>query len=95
LYGMRDAAKIIIEKALGQSAMQFKRAGAIWEFYDSLAGNPENVKRKPQTQFNRPRKDYLGQNLLIEKARMYYLAKYCLRNLMKTRFVALELTSSF
>jgi len=70
-YGRKDAAKIILEKALDESAKQFKRTGTIWEFYNSLGGNPEDVKRKPHTKFNVPSKDYLGHNPLIAMAIMY------------------------
>ncbi len=70
-YKRGDAAKLILEKALDASARQFKRTGTIWEFYHSLGGNPEDVKRKPHTKFNTPSKDYLGHNPLIAMALMY------------------------
>lgn len=70
-YGRTDAAKIILEKALDQSAIQFNRTGKIWEFYHPLGGNPETLKRKPQTQKNQPCADYLGHNPLIAMAELY------------------------
>jgi hypothetical protein len=70
-YGRKDAAKIILAKALNESAKQFTRTGTIWEFYNSLGGKPEDVKRKPSTKFNVPCKDYLGHNPLIAMARLY------------------------
>lgn len=45
--------------------------GVIWEFYNSLGGRPEDVKRKPKTIYNVPCKDYLGHNPLIAMARLY------------------------
>ena len=70
-YGRKDAAKLLLEKALDASAKQFKRTGTIWEFYDSLGGNPEDLKRKPNTKYNTPSKDYLGHNPLIAMALLY------------------------
>ncbi|PTR01177.1 trehalase [Mucilaginibacter yixingensis] len=70
-YGRKDGAKLILEKALDETAKQFKRTGTIWEFYDSLGGNPEDLKRKPQTKYNSPSKDYLGHNPLIAMAILY------------------------
>ena len=70
-YGREDAALIILEKALNQSAKQFQRTGTIWEFYHPLGGNPELIERKPQTRKNEPCKDYLGHNPLIAMARLY------------------------
>jgi putative isomerase len=70
-YNRKDAAKIILEKALDESATQFKRTGTIWEFYNSLGGHPEDVKRKPHTNYNVPCKDYLGHNPLIAMAVLY------------------------
>jgi putative isomerase len=70
-YGRKDVAKLVLEKALDESAKQFKRTGTIWEFYHPLGGNPEDVKRKPDTPYNTPCRDYLGHNPLIAMARMY------------------------
>lgn len=70
-YGRKDAAKLLLEKALDETAKQFARTGTIWEFYDSLGGNPEDVKRKPNTSFNKPCRDYLGHNPLIAMALLY------------------------
>lgn len=70
-YGRNDAAKIILEKALDDSAKQFVRTGTIWEFYHPHGGNPEDVKRKPQTKKNAPCTDYLGHNPMIAMAILY------------------------
>jgi putative isomerase len=70
-YGRKDGAKLILEKALDDSAKQFARTGTIWEFYDAMGGDPENVKRKPNTKYNVPCKDYLGHNPLIAMAKLY------------------------
>lgn len=70
-YGRKDAAKILLEKALDDSARQFEATGTIWEFYHPFGGNPSDLKRKPQTKFNIPCKEYLGHNPLIAMAVMY------------------------
>ena len=70
-YGRKDAAKVLLEKALDDSAVKFKETGTIWEFYNSLGGSPTDVKRKPQTKQNTPCKDYLGHNPLIAMALLY------------------------
>jgi putative isomerase len=70
-YGRKDAAKLILEKALDASAKQFARTGTIWEFYNPLGGKPEDVQRKPASKYNVPCKDYLGHNPLIAMARLY------------------------
>ena len=70
-YGRKDAAKLLLEKALDDSAEKFKETGTIWEFYNSLGGNPADVKRKPQTKQNMPCKDYLGHNPLIAMTLLY------------------------
>jgi putative isomerase len=70
-YGRKEAAKQLLEKALDDSAIQFKRTGTIWEFYDSLGGPPEALKRKPSTKYNEPCRDYLGHNPLLAMARLY------------------------
>ncbi len=70
-YGRVDAAKILLEKALDQSAKQFDLTGTIWEFYHPLGGNPMDVERKPHSKYNTPCKDYLGHNPLIAMARLY------------------------
>jgi arylsulfatase A-like enzyme len=71
-YGRDDAAKILLEKALDQSAIQFKKTGKIWEFYHPFGKSPVKLDRKPHSSKpNRPCQDYLGHNPLIEMARMY------------------------
>ncbi|CAM4217960.1 MGH1-like glycoside hydrolase domain-containing protein [Zobellia nedashkovskayae] len=70
-YGREDATKILMEKALDQSSVQFEKTGTIWEFYHPLGGSPKDVLRKPQTEKNEPCKDYLGHNPLIEMTRLY------------------------
>ncbi|HLP74645.1 MAG TPA: trehalase family glycosidase [Bacteroidales bacterium] len=70
-YGRKDAAKILLEKALDDSAKQFETTGTIWEFYNPDGGDQALVKRKPQTKQNTPCRDYLGHNPLIAMAIMY------------------------
>ncbi|UOQ69631.1 MGH1-like glycoside hydrolase domain-containing protein [Hymenobacter volaticus] len=70
-YGRKDAAKLILEKALDDSAKQFKRTGTIWEFYHPLGGKPEQLQRKPTSKYNVPCRDYLGHNPLLAMARLY------------------------
>lgn len=74
-YGRADAAGQILERALDASAKQFDRTGTIWEFYHPLGGDPEAIKRKPQTAFNTPCRDYLGHNPLIAMARMWQVCE--------------------
>ncbi len=69
-YEREDAARIILEKALDESAKQFDRTGTIWEFYHPLGGKPEDVKRKNYKK-SEPCIDYLGHNPLIEMARLF------------------------
>ena len=70
-YGREDAAKVLLERALDQSAKVFDETGNIWEFYHPNGGSPTEVKRKPHTKYNQPSKDYLGHNPLLAMARMY------------------------
>ncbi len=70
-YGFRQAALSLLQKALDDSAVQFNRTQTIWEFYHPHGGQPEEVQRKPHTQFNRPCQDYLGHNPLIAMAALY------------------------
>jgi putative isomerase len=74
-YGRKDAARLILEKALDDSAKQFARTGTIWEFYHPLGGKPEELQRKPNTKYNVPCRDYLGHNPLIAMARLYDAVK--------------------
>lgn len=68
-YGRRDAAEKLLERALDASAKQFDRTRTIWEFYDSLGGEPEKLHRKPN--HDCPCRDYLGHNPLIAMARLW------------------------
>ncbi len=70
-YGRDDAAGRLLEMALDASAEQFERTGTIWEFYHSEGGRPEDVSRKPASEFNMPCRDYLGHNPLIAMAELY------------------------
>jgi putative isomerase len=70
-YGRKDAAKILLEKALDDSAEKFSETGTIWEFYHPLGGNPADLQRKPQTKKNMPCTEYLGHNPLIAMAVLY------------------------
>lgn len=71
LYERQDAARKLLEKALDATAKQFEKTGTIWEFYDPFGGAPQQLQRKPHTQFNSPCRDYLGHNPLIAMARLY------------------------
>jgi hypothetical protein len=70
-YGACDAAALLLERALDDSAVQFERTGTIWEYYHPQGGKPEDLERKPDTEFNRPCRDYLGHNPLLAMARLY------------------------
>ncbi|WP_462410454.1 MGH1-like glycoside hydrolase domain-containing protein [Neobacillus sp. Marseille-QA0830] len=70
-YDRRDAAKLILEKALDATAKQFERTGTIWEFYHPFLGEQTELARKPYTEFNQPCKDYLGHNPLIAMAYLW------------------------
>lgn len=75
-YGRSDAAMILLEKALDDSAKKFKKTGTIWEFYHPDGGDPSDLKRKPQTLKNQPCLDYLGHNPLIVMAVMFDKIKF-------------------
>lgn len=70
-YGRPDGARELLEKALDATARVFARTSTVWEFYDSLGGEPEGLERKPHTAFNRPCRDYLGHNPLHAMARLW------------------------
>jgi putative isomerase len=70
-YGRADAALLLLERALDQTARQFDRTGTVWEFYHPRGDPPESLLRKPQTPYTAPCRDYLGHNPLIAMARMY------------------------
>ena len=70
-YDYRLEAQTILEKAVDSTAEQFKKTGTIWEFYHPEGGNPEELTRKPDTEFNKPCKDYLGHNPLLAMARLW------------------------
>jgi putative isomerase len=70
-YNRPDAARLLLERALDDSAAQFARTGTIWEFYHPHGGAPEDVRRKPHTPYNMPCRDYLGHNPLIAMARLF------------------------
>ena len=74
-YGACHEATLLLERALDDSAAQFERTGTVWEFYHPLGGRPEDVQRKPDTEFNRPCREYLGHNPLLAMARLYEQAK--------------------
>ena len=70
-YGRANAAKVLLEKALDNTAAQFERTGQLFEFYDSCGGDPAKVQRKPDTPHNEPSRDYLGHNPVMAMARMW------------------------
>jgi hypothetical protein len=69
-YGFREEAAALLGRALYSSAREFLRTGTIWEFHHPHGGRPEDMRRKPHTEFNTPCRDYLGHNPLIAMARM-------------------------
>lgn len=71
IYCAHHDAVVLLERALDGSAAQFERTGTVWEFYHPRGGRPEDVQRKPHTEFNRPCRDYLGHNPLLAMARLY------------------------
>ncbi len=71
LYDRKDAAHVLVERALDETALQFQRTATVWEFYHPHGGDPMELKRKPQTPYNAPCRDYLGHNPLIAMARLY------------------------
>ena len=70
-YGRPDAARRLLEPALDDTAAQFTRTGKLWEFYSPFDGQPEDLKRKPETSRNMPFADYLGHNPLLAMARLW------------------------
>lgn len=70
-YNRPDAAKILLERALDQTARIFAETGTVWEFYHPMGGLQTDMKRKPQTPYNIPSKEYLGHNPLIAMADLY------------------------
>jgi glycogen debranching enzyme len=70
-YNRPDAARRILERALDASAAVFERTGTVWEFYHPQGGDPMTVRRKPQTPFNTPSRDYLGHNPVLAMARLW------------------------
>jgi hypothetical protein len=74
-YGRADAARRLLERAIDSSATVFETTGTIWEFYDSLGGDPRGLQRKPETTQKTPCCDYLGHNPLIAMARLWEEAR--------------------
>lgn len=70
-YGMTEAARILLERALDETSVQYSKTGKIWEFYHPLGGSPLDLQRKPRRQENFPSPDYLGHNPLIAMARLW------------------------
>jgi len=70
-YNRRDAARRILERALDSSARVFAATGTVWEFYHPQGGDQLTVRRKPQTPFNTPSRDYLGHNPVLAMARLW------------------------
>ena len=69
--GRPDGAHTLTEAALDASATQFDPTGTIWEFYHPHGGRPEDLQRKPWTQYNTPCRDYLRHNPLIALVRLW------------------------
>lgn len=70
-YGRGDAACRLLEAALDASAGVFDETETIWEFYHPHGGRPDELRRKPHTNNDRPCRDYLGHNPLIAMARLW------------------------
>ncbi len=70
-FGRPDAACLLLERALDDTAAQFTRTGTIWEFYHPMGGDPRTLARKPQSAANAPSPDYLGHNPLLAMARLW------------------------
>jgi hypothetical protein len=73
-YNRPEVAKIILERALDNSAKHYTGTGTIWEFYDPFGGDPRHLKRK-KGKHDQPCPDYLGHNPLIAMARMFAAIK--------------------
>ena len=70
-YERPAAAKALLEAALDDTAVQFRRSGVLWEFYSPFGGQPEDLKRKPSTKRNLPFPDYMGHNPLLAMAGLW------------------------
>ncbi len=70
-YGFEEAAAVLLERALDQSAKIFGQTGTIWEFYHPFGEDPRTLERKPETEFNTPCRDYLGHNPLFAMVRLW------------------------
>ena len=69
-YGYRAAAAAVAERLLDDTLLQFRRTGALWEFYDPASGPQSKVFRK-QGPFQAPCREYLGHNPLFAIARLW------------------------
>ena len=70
-YGRPDAAVQLLERALDESSRVFNETGLMWEFYHPFGGNPKELARKPQREYNHPCPSYLGHNPFYGMALMY------------------------
>jgi len=73
-YGRADAARLLLERALDETARVFSETGTIWEFYHPHGGSPLDLQRKPGSPRNTPCRDYLGHNPLLAMARLWVLS---------------------
>lgn len=69
-YGRPDAARLLLEKALDATALDFARTGTLWEFYHPMLGDQTLLRRKPNGK-NVPNRDYLGHNPLFAMADLW------------------------
>jgi putative isomerase len=74
-YGRGDAARLILERALDATAIQFQRTGTIWEYYHPHGGRPEDLMREVTIPHGIPCRDYIGHNPLFAMARLYERAE--------------------
>lgn len=70
-YDYHQEAADLLETALDMTSAAFETTGTIWEFYHPFGGNPIELERKPQDNFNTPCMDYLGHNPLFAMARLW------------------------
>ncbi len=70
-YNRADAARLLLEKALDATNLQFKRTGYIWEFYHPQGGDPRELSRQSAPGLKEPCKNYLGHNPLLAMAKLW------------------------
>lgn len=69
-YDRKDAARLLLEKALDATATEFQRTGTLWEFYDAELGDQKTLFRKPKGR-RTPSVDYIGHNPLFAMVNLW------------------------